>query len=246
MAESVPPLSILELDQLDIFARLQQDPFFQVGIPVLMELKGITERDIAMRIQTANQQNGKVGTVVVVLMPILEADAPNAPGPRYKTIYEIQVIDYPMMRRQVVGGTTISADECADRTRQILHRFNMGRGQTLYFDGMQPRAVPEGKVSYVVKFNKMGVDNPPAAAPSIAISPQTAGNQTVTLTCADASAAIWYTLDGSYPGSNPVASPTAARYSGPFSVAAGQLLRTAAEDVASGYQQSQAISQFQY
>ena len=65
---------------------------------------------------------------------------------------------------------------------------------------------------------------------------------TVTLTCATAGAAIWYTIDGSYPGSNPVASPNATLYTGPFVVqAAGVTIRAAAE--LSQYQQSQSISQ---
>lgn len=243
--ETVPPLSILELDQLDIFARLQNDPFFVAGVPVLLELKGITERDIAIAISTANQSNGLVGSVVVVLMPTLLANSPDAPGPRYDTVYRIQIIDFPVMRRQTVGGTTVSADEIADRVRQILHRFTMGRGQTIYFAGMEPVAVPDGKVSYSARFKRQAQDQPPVSVASIGFSPATGpGPATVTLTCATAGASIWYTTDGSYPGSNPVACPTAVQYTAPFAAAAGTLVRAAAE--LSGYQQSQAISQVQY
>ena len=240
--QAVPPLSTLELDQLDIFARLQVDPFFSGGVPVLLELKGITERDILQRIQTANQQNGRVGTLAVVLMPELTADSPDAPGPRYTTIYEIQIIDFPILRRQTVGGAMISADECADRVRQILHRFNLGRGQTIYFAGQKVRPVPEGKVSYVCAFRKIGVDYPAVSVASVKITLTAGYPATVTLTCATAGAAIWYTIDGSYPGSNPVASPNATLYTGPFVVqAAGVTIRAAAE--LSQYQQSQSISQ---
>jgi hypothetical protein len=244
MAQAVPPLSILELDQNDILARLLVDPFFQTGVPVLLELKGITENDIAIRIATANQQNSKVGTLAIVLMPTLTPDAPDAPGPRWSAIYEIQILDFPILRRQAVGGTMISADECADRVRQILHRFTMGRGQTIYFAGMVPRAVPEGKVSYVVRFKRTSADNPPASVAAIGITPLGPGPATVTLTCATPGAAIWYTTDGSYPGSNPLASPTAVQYAAPFAVTAGTTVRAAAE--LTGYQQSQAISQVIY
>jgi Chitobiase/beta-hexosaminidase C-terminal domain len=244
MSESVPPLSILELDQLDIFARVQNDPFFVAGVPVLLELRGITERDIAQKIQTLNQQNGLVGSVAVVLMPTLLADSPNAPGPRYDTVYRVQVIDWPMVRRQSVGGTGISADELADRVRQILHRFTMGRGQTIYFAGQEPVNVPDGKISYSLRFKRQSQDLPPVAVASVGISPPGPGPATATLTCATAGAAIWYTTDGSYPGSNSAACPTAKLYSGPFAVAAGTTLRAAAE--LTGFQQSQAISQVIY
>lgn len=248
MAETVPPLSILELDQLDIYARLQNDPFFQSGVPVLLELKGITERDVDISISTANQQNGKVGSVVIVLMPTLLPDSPNAPGPRYDTVYRVQVIDWPVVRRQTVGGSTVSADEIADRVRQIIHRFTFGRGQTVYFAGMEPVAVPNGKVSYSVRFKRTSCDNPPISVASVGISPGVngvgSGPATVTLTCATAGASIYYTTDGSYPGSDPAACPTALLYSAPFAVAAGVLVRAAAE--LTNYQQSQAISQVQY
>ena len=239
--------SILELDQLDIFARILVDSYFNAGVPALLELKGITENDVAIAISTANQQNGKVGSVAIVLMPTLLPDSPNAPGPRYDTIYRVQVIDYPVMRRQATGGTQSSADEIADRVRQILHRFTMGRGQTIYFAGMEPVAQPPGRVSYVVKFKRTSADQPPVAVASVGFSPASGpGPATVTLSCQTAGASIWYTLDGSYPGSNPAACPTAQQYSAPFAVTAGQLVRAAAENVAGGYQQSQAVTQVQF
>ena len=120
----------------------------------------------------------------------------------------------------------------------------MGRGQTIYFAGMEPVNVPEGKVSYSLRFKRQAQDAPPVAVASIGISPPGPGPATVTLTCATAGAAIWYTTDGSYPGSNAAACPTALLYSVPFAVLAGQTVRAAAE--LTGYQQSQAISQVIY
>lgn len=242
--ESVPPLSILELDQLDIFARVQNDTFFVAGVPVLLELRGITERDVLQKLQIMNAQNGKTGSVAIINMPTLLPDSPNAPGPRYDTVYRVQVIDWPVMRRQTQGGTGCSADEIADRLRQILHRFTMGRGQTIYFAGMEPVNIADGKVSYSVRFKRQAQDQPPVAVASIGITPPGPGPATVTLTCASVGAAIWYTTDGSYPGSNPVACPTAVLYTGPFAVVAGTTLRAAAE--LTGFQQSQAISQVTY
>lgn len=243
-AATSPSESILEQDQLDIYARIQNDPYFVAGVPVLLQLKGITERDVAQAISTANQSNGLVGSVVIVLMPTLLAQDPDAPGPRYNAVYKIQVIDWPVMRRQAVGGTEASADEISDRVREIVHRFTMGRGQSIYFGGMEPEIVPDGKVSYVLRFKRVGADAPPVSVASVGIAPAGPGPATVTLTCATAGAAIWYTVDGSYPGSNRTACPTSTLYTGPFPVAAGVTVRAAGE--LTGYQQSQAISQVSY
>lgn len=245
MIQAVPPLSILELNQNDIFARLQVDPFFSAQVPVLEELKGITVNDVEIAISTANNQNGLIGSVVIVLMPRLLADSPNAPGPRYNARYTVQVIDWPQIRAQTQGGTQKSADEIADRVREIIHRFTTGRGQTIFFAGMEPVAVPDGKVSYLVHFACVQADNPPVSVASVGISPSSGtGPITVTMTCATMGVAIWYTTDGSYPGSNRVACPTATLYAGPFTAPQGATVRAAAE--LSGYQQSQAITQVVY
>jgi hypothetical protein len=243
---TAPPLSILELDQDDIVSRLTIDPYFQAGVPVLEQRRGITESDVQVAIGTVNQQSGLVGTVVIVLMPRLAGQDPNAPGPRYTVRYPIQIIDWPVVRRQSQaggGGSGVSAEEIADRVREIIHLLNFGRGQTVYFDRMEPVTVPDGMVSYILTFKRLGTDAPPTGCAAVGISPSAGTHPvTVTLTCATAGAAIYYTIDGSYPGS---INPTATLYTTPFSVStAATTVRAAAE--LSGYQQSQVISQVTY
>ena len=128
-AETVPPLSIMEYDQDDIVARLTADPYFAAGTPILEQRLGITENDVEIAISTANNQNGLIGTVVIVLMPRLSGKDPNAPGPRYTVRYPVQVIDWPTVRRQTVGGSQISAEAAADRIREILHGLITARLQ---------------------------------------------------------------------------------------------------------------------
>jgi hypothetical protein len=53
-----------------------------------------------------------------------------------------------------------------------------------------------------------------------------------TLTCATSGATIFYTLDGTYPGSG---NSAAVEYSAPFAVSSGQRIRTSAEKKADGY-----------
>ena len=248
-AETVPPLSIIELDQDDIVARLKNDPYFSAGIPILEQRLGITENDVEIAISTANNQNGLIGTVVIVLMPRLAGVDPNAPGPRYWVRYPIQVIDWPTVRRQAAGGSQVSAEEACDRIREIIHGMNCIRSQgqlQITFDKLEPVQVKDGQVSYIATFKRYGTDAPPVSCAAVGIAPASGtGPLTCTLSCATAGAAIYYTVDGTYPGSVFVAPKgTAVLYAGPFTAPQGSTVRAAAE--LSGFQQSNVISQVTY
>lgn len=241
----VPPESILELDQEDIAARLQADSFFQNTVPVLLQRRGITEKDVQISMQ-AMQPGSVCGTVAIVMMPSLIATDPNAPGPVSFVRYGIQVIDFPIIRRQSPGGAGVSAEEICDRIRQIIHRVAFGRGQALYFDGLHPIPVVEGQVSYGVYFKCRQIDAPPPSCATVGISPVSgAGPLTITLSCATAGAAIYYSLDGSYPSSVAAAATPATSflYSAPFTAAAAAFIRAAAEKT--DYQQGN-VAQVQY
>ena len=248
MANTVPPLSIIELDQTDIQARLQNDPYFAGLIPVLLQRVGITEDDIQVALQTMQAGFSAVGSVVIVLMPDISTDTPNAPGPRYWVRYALQVIDWPIVRRQSPGGTGVSAEEIADRVREIMQYFSP-RNQAFAFDTVTPVPMTEGRVSYVVRFKRIGADQPPPQCAAVTFSPNAGpGPVTLTLTASQpAGATIWYTTDGSYPGSTQAAPVgTALQYTAPFSVPSGTLIRAAAEFPSGGYQQSNYISQVQF
>lgn len=69
------------------------------------------------------------------------------------------------------------------------------------------------KVHYNSKPN--GKDKGPIPAPTITVSGDPSGVNTVTITCSDKNAPLYYTLDGSYPNQ------TATAYTGPFQVPYG-------------------------
>lgn len=218
--------STLELDQDDMTARLTLDSFTG-QTTVFSQRKGITENDIQTRLGALNQKSGLVGLVLIVLMPALSPDPSNTPAPMYFTRYSVQVIDWPALRR-APGGIGISAETMAERVRQVLHFFSFGRGQTLYFDGMEPVAMSNpNQISYAVHFKKKGADTPVQKVNGVLITP-TSGTipQTVTMTCTTPGASIWYTTDGSYPDS---LNPTATKYTAPVLIAAVCTVRAAAE-----------------
>lgn len=63
--------------------------------------------------------------------------------------------------------------------------------------------------------NRNGIDYGPIPAPLISYTADTSGVNTVTITCSDQNAPIYYTTDGSYPNQD------AKRYTGPFKVSRG-------------------------
>lgn len=231
--------STLELDQDDITARLTADATCG-QVTVFSQRKGITENDVQTRLGALNQKGGLVGLVLIVLMPKLIAQEANTPGAMYATRYSVQVIDWPAIRRQLVGGIEISAETMAERVRQILHFSSFGRGQSLFFDGMEPLPMADpNQISYAISFRKMGADTPVTKCANVAISPTSGVHpQTVTLTCGTAAASIYYSTDGSYPSSvGAAATPqTSTLYTVPFVQASACTLRAAAEKT--GMQQS--------
>lgn len=218
-------LDQLEQDQHDFFGRLLADEFL-VDVSILLEMKGVTQADVARALSVLNDRGGKIGACVVVLMPTLSGDSPNAPGPHSLVRMTVEVIDQPLFNL-ADGGTGKSASQIAERVRGVLHHFSTGRGITYSFAGQDPLPADEGRNSYGVSFTRLCVDCPPpkVATVAIALSSPTVPT-TATLTTVTAGAAIRYTLDGSYPGSG---NPDALLYSAPIDIVAPAMLRAAAE-----------------
>ena len=70
---------------------------------------------------------------------------------------------------------------------------------------------------HVLHYNckKNGTDYGPIPAPTVKVSGDSKGTNTVTITCSDKNVPLYYTLDGSYPNQD------AKRYTGPFTVPYG-------------------------
>ena len=215
----------LSLDQLDFHGRLQADPFF-ADVAILLEEKGVTEADIAQALAGLNSSSsGKIGACVIVLAPELSAETPNLPGPCYDIAMTVQVIEQPLVNR-AEGGSGITAAQLAERVRQLFHHFFTGDGSVYNFTKMQPLPQAAGQVSYGVRFERGSGD----ARVDEVVRPEivTTGDGPViaTITCATPGAAIYYTLDGSYPRAG---SEHATLYAGPVSIEEACTLRAAAE-----------------
>jgi hypothetical protein len=213
----------LELDQEDFAARLAADSYF-ADIKVLLQRKGVTDSDIEVALSVLNEEGGKIGACVIVLMPELVAEDPAVPTPLYRVRVPVQVIEQPLMSGDATSGVGKSAEQIAERVRQVLHHFSTGRGGSshlFHFDGQQPLDVDPAKVSYLGNFGRKAGDDLLTRVAAVVLA-SAAGDPTgfdITLTCPTDGAAIYYSTDGDYPDT---------LYSAAFNVAAGTTIRATA------------------
>lgn len=220
----------IELDQEDFYARLLAHPTF-FDVKILLQRKGVTDNDVQTALDVFNDRGaGKLGSCIIVLMPSLEPESPNAPGPLYKIVQTVQVIEMPLVS-QGDTGSGLSAEVMAGHVRRLFQHFANGFGGTYTFAGMEP-VLLEGKIAYGVKFERKAGDAGVArcATPIITASAETAPAN-ITIASGTAGADVYYTTDGSYPSSSNTA---ALLYNGVFqasgpSTAETVLVRAAAE-----------------
>jgi hypothetical protein len=206
--------NLLTVLQEDIAGRLDNDSFF-VDVPVLEARKGIVDSDIEMALGSLNSKGGKAGAVVIVLMPEVDAPEGETPGPQIEVVQSIQVITRPLVNADTeAGGTGKDAESIALNVLNLLHRYISQRiGHVIMADPRPIRPITaQGEVQYMVVVRlRTGLDRTAKVrTPAVYVD-----DDSITLTCPTADAAIYYTIDGSYPGP---ANPQAALYSVPFTL----------------------------
>ena len=208
--------SILCAVQQEIADRLLADPFFAT-IPVLVEVP----RDMAFELQSSVAAAGTWGTVLV---PQAQVTAPNAPGPIFDPV-EFAV----RFRSNTPVAQGAGALEAAETALALLHLYRPPTVNEVLAAAPEAlrRVVEPNVVTYEIRVRTQvcaAYAVPQVATPVIA-SAGTTSPQTVTLSCATAGAAIFYTLDGTAPSPR---GATASLYSAPFTVSEAGTLRVRA------------------
>lgn len=211
----------LRQDQDDFAALISADSFCATT-PVLSQHKGVTESDITEALAGLHVRAGKMGSCVVVLMPELKPDPSETPAARYDVRVGLQVIVQPLFADDPATGVRITAEQLAERVRQLCHSRSFGRPATFMFDGMDPLPSDPGKESYLVYFKRKGGDTyiPRVATPGLA-GIAAYGGYEITLNV-PTGATGYYTTNGTLP------TPLALPYTGPFVVMGGATVRAAA------------------
>lgn len=211
--------------QAFVAGQLEADSWFaDAGIEVISEFRG----DIATQINTAIAQ---LGYFVVVNTVVASCD-PNKTDVRGPAFDKIEVQVSVGETRAVKESGTKSAAEIAERVLAVLHHYaEAGVFTSLLPDGntLQLVAPPKEAAAlsslYLVKLKTTAVlrlvDTVTVADPAIVATNPAA----VTITCATAGAAIWYTTDGSMPAPN---GTTSTRYTGAFDATGAAKVRARA------------------
>jgi hypothetical protein len=165
-------------------------------------------------------------------MPLLHTQRQELPGPYLHLQCTIRVQENVIVNMGV-NGTQIACEDAAIAVAQVLHLWTPGGTAGILRaaqDTITPNPHFEGKVTYDVLVESELDLAPPqkTAQPFI-----TDNGGTITIACADGSAAIYYTTDGSMPWPGNATYPsTATLYAGAFAApAAGTLIRAAAFDL---------------
>jgi len=187
----------LERDQ-EFYRALYESDGYLATVTVIAETKGVIEADILRKLSTLNKKGGKLGAIIVILQPELQASAPDARGPEYFSVIRVQVIEDRLMNR-TSAGTEITSWQLAERCRQLGHRRNFGFGPYA-FAGMvpAPQAVTT-RDSMVLTFRRLARDEEIPKLPAVLIDPEEGASPVVVTLTGFPGAAIWYSLDGSYP-----------------------------------------------
>ncbi len=226
--------SLIRAIKQQIADTLLGDPYF-ANIPVWPVVKNV----VLIQIQTGQYE----ANPLTVLLDWLSVQSSNAdtPGPWFNNgVFLAEVLEIPAMND---NGPDI--DEVAENVANILHLAALDSQNVAVIDGITKADNDEFQRNSRLLRISFPFGIKPRTVPPIApvvISPLTQGNQTVSLSCVTPGAAIFYTLDGSYPAPR---NPSASLYSAPVSVAAGQLLSSRAW-LASYAAAQPEVSQFQY
>lgn len=211
--------------QSDLEGLLLSDPAL-AQVPVLVERKGLTEEDVAQAIGVYNTRAGsdKVGLVIIVMMPSVRKPRENAVLQLAVTA-TLRIIELPVVN-QGATGIGLAAEDCATHLLQLAHNWSPAQGRTLTpdADAIEPTTAPDAHIAYDVNLTWTDGLDFPLKAPRPTIS-HDAGTGQVTITCSDAAADLYYTIDGSFPYPE---NPEATLYAAPFAAAADTTIRAIA------------------
>ena len=212
--------SILQQIQSDCANALLADPFFAT-VPVLTQLL----QDFGSQI---DQALDSLGICVTIAVPVAHVLHPNQPGPYFERIKILaRVVENVMVNQNTgAGGTGKGALEVAERVCAILHHFRpQNLSETVVCDNPTITLGREReRLEYEVAFTTQGglaYVLPQFDPPVITQSFHTATIHAATSFSAPVpGAAVFYTLDGTFPGPR-----NGALYTTPITVTPGATLR---------------------
>lgn len=243
---SIPANLLAELNKLRTFAkdgqmRLQSDPFL-AAIPVILQEPGVVAATVTNALSVLNPRGGKLGIVIIVMVPDYDITNTNAAGLMGEVLLQARVLEMPLINEDPSQGIGIQDGAAALRVARVWNRWiDYGIAKVVLAKGKAVEAYTRDQdlgirgftVTVRVPSGLSGGDD--TAMPVMAVAPS-GDDFEITLSTTTPDASIFYTIDGSYPGSgnyrfkdDGTTTLLALPYTVPFVVPAGTTVRAGAE-----------------
>lgn len=220
---ATPDTQFLRRFQDHLLAKLLSEPLLN-SVAVVSFRKQVT-LDIAKRVAPhLAGRNGKVGSGILINLPSADPTDDDLGGAQMVANIALDILNKDDMALVLSNGSGLTAEEVMAIVWFLLHQWlNQATGAgNWYCSGADPIEDQRGAYGYRLILTVRFANDEPAKCENVITS--LAGG-TATLTCGTAGAAIYYTLDGTFPGPG---NNAAVLYAAPFAVTSGQTLLTAA------------------
>ena len=233
--------------QDDLYGILMSAPQL-ASVNIVEERKFLVNSEIEIEAIWQTMRNGFSGDGLLIEIPDIISDSDGVTGPPQQvelSFVSFQNGDAAFIPPTAVagppastlGGGGLYAEQIEQHLVDILHLLNIGGIGTMRVTGRfstpaRDYAGINARRTKIIMTPKQTAQSARVALPIIAVA---MGN--CTITCATAGAAIYYTLDGSFPSNPSIAvdplrnvpiNANSRLYTAPFAVTAGQLIRAAA------------------
>jgi len=223
----------LQRFQLDVAARIEASAFF-ANVPVFVfrprsaQTAAQIQDQINASLGALTTLNGRAGLCATVLMPLLNIEKQELPGPYLHLKCTVRVQENVMINMGA-AGTQIPCEDAALAVAQLLHLWTPGGTAGIVHaapETITPNGSFQGKVTYDVHVES-DLDLPCLPRTEQPFITNSAG--TISISCSDPGAGIYYTTDGAAPWAGNGTYPTSATlYTAPFAAPPpGTLLRAA-------------------
>ena len=220
---SAPDTQLLRRFQDHLLAKLLSEPLLDAVAIVSFRQQVTTE--IAKRVAPhLAGRNGKVGSGILINLPSASPADDDLPGAQMTADLALDLLNKDDLALGLSNGSQLTAEEIVAIVWLLLHQWlNQATGAGNWFvSGFDPVEDQKGAYGYRLILTVRFANDQPAKCENV-ITALNAG--LATLTCGTPGAAIYYTLDGTFPGPG---NPAAVHYTAPFAVSSGQTLLTAA------------------
>jgi hypothetical protein len=181
-----------------MYYRITSDAFL-ANVSILQRNLGIADSDIAAKLGASNVRAGKIGAVIIVMMPFADCPLNDGAGPQLDILPIVRIITQPQVNLGA-GGTGLTAEVIAFRSIRLFHFWKCDlAGATLYCDPRVMRPAPVKDMTKLVAYDMYFRARTALQAAGIVAPKITVTDGLAQITCNTAGVAIWSTMDGSYP-----------------------------------------------